>query len=107
MSLIPYEVFLLNVQVNDLHALALLASGERIGTTDATEAEAYQAQGVRLFNAGVLDRFSRSVEQRAEVTWHLFDGRINPAAAVYVARCAAERVALSREPLPTPVGTAP
>lgn len=104
MSLIPYEVFLLNVQADDLRALALIASGERIGTTDAIEAETYQSQGVRLFDVGLLDRFSRSVERRAEETWHVFDGRINAAAAVYVAQCAAERVALSRVPLPAPAG---
>lgn len=100
--LISYETFLANVQEQDLRALSLLASGETIKTTNAVEGDAYEAAGVRLYNAGCLTRLRRSLEVIGGETWHVFDGLVNPVALVYVANCAMERVMLSREVITPP-----
>lgn len=104
-TLISYETFLANAQETDIRALALLAAGDTIKTMNATEAGTYQAIGQRLYDAGCLTRFRRSLEVLNGETWHVFDGRVNPPALVYVAQCAMERVTLSREVIPAPAPT--
>lgn len=99
-TIISYSVFLQNVTQADLQALATLANGEPIKTLDPVEADAYEAAGLRLKNAGLLTRIRRSLEVIGGEDWHVFDGRLDPTAHGYVAKCAGERVQLSREPLP-------
>lgn len=100
-TLIDYPTFLANAQEADLRALSLLSAGELIKTQDAAEADVFEAQGVRLWDAGCLSRFRRSIEDIGGDTWHVFDARVRTGAMIYVADCAKERVMLSREPLPT------
>ena len=100
--IIDYATFLANAQENDVRALTLLAGGNTIKTMDATEADSYEAIGVRLFNAGLVTRFRRSLEVQTTDQWHVFDGMVHPTALSYVAQCAMERVMLSREVIPAP-----
>lgn len=100
MELISYAVFLAEAQENDVRTLSLLASGERIGTTNAAEADAFFAQCQRLYDAGLLERVNRGYEDKDGVLWQTFDGRVRPEAMVYVAQCAMERLILSRAPIP-------
>lgn len=87
-ALISFADFLANANAADVRALALLAGDEVIKTQDAAEADTYQALGVRLFNAGVVTRFRRSIEVIGGDVWHVFDGRVPVAARVYVADAA-------------------
>jgi hypothetical protein len=98
--LIDYPTFLANVQENDVRALALLAGGNTIKTMSSTEGDTYEAIGVRLFNAGLVTRFRRSMEVQTSDVWHVFDGIVHPAALNYIAQCAMERVKLSRAVIP-------
>lgn len=97
--MISYNDFLANAQESDVRALGLLANGEVVKTNDAAEAETYQAIGTRLYNAGLLTRFRRSLEVLSGNTWHVFDGRVDPVAINYIATCAMERIKLSRDPI--------
>lgn len=98
-TLITYDVFIANVQEADLRALTTLSTGDTIKTMDPAEADAYQVQGIRLYDAGLLTRFRRSIEVIGGETWQVFDGRLHPQAIPYVAQCAMERVMLSRNPV--------
>lgn len=100
---IDYVTFLANAQEADIRALAYLAAGNTINTLDAIEASAYQAQCQRLYDAGMLTRFRRSLEVLSGETWHVFDGRLSPTALNHIAQSAMERVTLSREVIPAPV----
>lgn len=97
--MISYEDFLANAQEADVRALALLCNGEVVRTNNAQEAEGYQAMGVRLFDAGLLSRFRRSLEVINNQPWHVFDGQVHPVAITYIATAAMERVVLSRDPI--------
>ncbi len=97
MSIISYEVFLANVTQGDLQALNTLLSGQQIATPDPVEAEAYQAAGMRLFDAEVVTRLTRSVERQDGVVWHVFEARVNPVAVGYMAQAAWLGVEASRE----------
>lgn len=99
---IDYAVFLANAEEADIRALAYLASGDTIKTTDLIEASGFQAQGDRLFNAGMLTRFRRSIEVIGDAVYHVFDGRVSPTALNHVAQSAMERVKLSRDVIPVP-----
>ncbi len=102
-QLIPWETFIAQVQADDLDALTFLAAGEPVRTQDPVQNETYKQMGIRLYTAGLLTRFRQSVEVIGNETWYLSDGRLAPAALPYVARCAKERVILSRNPvIPTP-----
>lgn len=87
-TMIDYTTFIANATPDDVRALALLAGDEVIKTQDAAEADTYQALGVRLFDAGVVTRFRRSIEVIGGEVWHVFDGRVPLAARVYVADAA-------------------
>lgn len=96
-AIIDYPTFLANVQEQDIRALSLMASGDLIKTMDPVEADGFEAAGVRLYNAGLVTRVRRSLETLSGETWHVFDGRVDPIAMVYVANCAMERIILSRD----------
>jgi hypothetical protein len=100
--IISYEVFLANVTKDDLNALASLANGEPIKTLSAAEGDLYEAAGLRLKSAGLLLRIRRSLEVISGEDWHVFDGRLDPVAHGYVAKCASERIGFSRLPIPPP-----
>lgn len=97
---IDYATFLANALEADINALAYLASGTVIATMDSTEAATYQAQGDRLYDAGMLTRFRSGREVRSGETWYVFDGLLSSTALNHVAQAAKERVILSRDPLP-------
>lgn len=101
-TIITYEVFLANAQPDDVRALALLADGSVIKTMNAAEADTYEAIGVRLYNAGVVSRFRRSIETISGETWHVFDGRVVPQALVYVADAARSFIQSQQAPDPAP-----
>lgn len=101
MALISYNDFIANAQEADINALAILAAGTQVKTTNASEADGYQAQCQRLYDAGLLTRFARGLEMTSDgVSWHTFDGRLAPEAVPYIAQAAKERVLLSRNPIP-------
>lgn len=99
-KIISYQVFLASAKPNDIRALALLADNETIATADVTEAEGYQALGVRLFNAGLVTRFRRSLEIVNGEVWHVFDGRVTRPARIYLAdACQAYLTTLQANPV--------
>ena len=100
MSIITYATFLAAAQEADVQALATLANGTIVRTQSAEEAEVFQAQAERLFGAEVITGFKRGKERVAGAVWHTFEGRVDPVAAVYIAKAAMERLMLSREELP-------
>lgn len=101
--IITYETFLAQAQPADVQALNFLAMNQSVKTQDPVEADAMQAQGQRLFDAGLLTRLTRSLDRASDGTvWHVFEGRVDPVGATYVARAASERLTLSRLPIPTP-----
>ena len=96
---IDYATFLANAQPADVRALAYLLAGEPIRTTDPVEADAFEAQGVRLFDAGLVSRVRRSLEEGVNDTVvHVFDALLKPAAVNYVAQAALERVQAAQAP---------
>lgn len=101
--MIDYATFIANAQPADARAMVLLASGDTIKTIDAAEADTYQALGLRLFNAGVVNRFRRSLEVIGGETWHVFDARVLPAALVYVADAAGKFLESQQLPPVDPV----
>lgn len=102
-TIVTYAVFLANAQPSDVRALALLSNGDVIKTMNATDADTYEAIGTRLYNAGVISRFRRSLETIGGETWHVFDARVVPQAMVYIADAAKSYIEAAQvEPEPAP-----
>lgn len=97
-AMIDFPTFLANATPTDVRALALMAGDEVIKTQDDAEADSYQALGVRLFDAGVITRFRRSLEVIGGEVWHVFDGRVPVAARVYVADTAKLYIESQQQP---------
>lgn len=99
--MIDYATFLALAEAEDIRVLNLLAQGHKLQFNVAEEAEAMQARIDRLDAAGFVVRDSRHRERRSDGLWIIFEALIEPAASIYVANAASERVQLSRDPLPT------
>lgn len=102
MSIISYANLLANAQDADIKALNILSQNIVVRTTDPVEADAYEAQCERLFQANVecVISFKRGKERAGDGTiYHTFEARVDPVAANYVAQLAAERLLLSRAPI--------
>jgi hypothetical protein len=97
---IDYPTFLAQAQAEDIRVLNLLAQGQALQFTNASEADAMFQRIVRLDTAGFVLRASRTYERRDGVMWQVFEALIDPIASGYLAQAASERVLLSRVPLP-------
>ncbi|RPE81851.1 hypothetical protein [Vulcaniibacterium tengchongense] len=98
--MLTYEQFL-TTPADDIRQLNLLAMGQKIEFNNADEAAAMLAQCERLRTAGLIVRLKHAKEAREGVEWQSFEAIVDPVAAVYLARCAAERVLHSTDLLPT------
>ncbi|WP_296280537.1 hypothetical protein [Pseudoxanthomonas sp.] len=98
--MISYEQFLALAEGEDIRVLNLLSQGQVIQFDNAADADVMQARIDRLDTAEFLLRATRHRDLRDGVRWHVFEAIVDPVASTYVAKAAAERVALSREPLP-------
>jgi hypothetical protein len=99
-TVITYADFIANADAEDIRVMNLLSMGQRLEFVDDTEAEAMFARIARLDGAGFIIEATRKFQRRDGALWQMFDAVIEPAAAAYLARAAAERVQLSREVLP-------
>ena len=97
---VSYADFLAAAQESDVRVLSLLAAGETPKTQDPAEKDEFEQLGNRLFDAGLLARFRVSREVISNEVWFVVDGRVHPTAVVMVAKCAMERLQLSRAPVP-------
>lgn len=99
--MITYDQFIANAETEDIRVLNLLAQGQEIKFNVAVEADTFFQRIQRLDTAGFVLRANRAYFRVGGVLWQGFTALIDPAASVYLARAAAERVQLSRLPLPT------
>lgn len=98
--MIDYPTFLANAEPEDIRLMNLLSQGHKLTYTDDAEARAVFQRIQRLDTAGFVVRCSHHYERRNGVLHQSFEALIEPAAAVYLADAASERIQLSREPLP-------
>lgn len=98
--MLSYPEFLAQTPIDDVRLLNLISQGQQIKFDNAPEADAMYEQLNRLEQDGLLLRFERSYERVDGVRWYLFEGIVDPVAAVYLANAASERLVLSRDPLP-------
>lgn len=99
-QLITYTQFLELAQEDDVRALTLFAGGEVIHTQSTEEAASFTNTLDRLWLGGTVTRVKSGREEIGDQTWFTFEARVKPAALVYVANAAKERLVLSRVPLP-------
>lgn len=98
--MISYAQFLASAQPEDIRVMNLFAMGQKIEFDNAAQADDMFARVGRLDSAGFVLRMSRTYENRAGVVWQRFEAFIDPVASTYLSTAAAERVQLSRLPLP-------
>lgn len=99
---VPYDVFLANVNENDLALMTDFIQGTRVSAADGAEADALFAEAERLYNAGMVHEVHRIFKEVNGVTVQQFDGFVTDVGKGYIARLAKERVLLSRDPIPEP-----
>lgn len=101
---VDYEVFLANVNEDDLNLLTSFLVGVEAFAHTPAEGEALFAKAQRLYNAGVLSSVSRRYIEaggiETPVTHQGFLGIVHPVAVGYLGKLARERVILSRDPIP-------
>lgn len=102
--MITYDQFIANAEPEDIRVLNLLSQGQEIKFSVAADADAMFQRLVRLESAGFLLRTNRAYYRVDGVLWQSFTALIEPAASVYLAQAASERLALSRDPLPAQGG---
>jgi hypothetical protein len=98
--MITYDQFLANAEAEDIRVLNLLSQGQEIKFNDGAEADAMFQRIVRLDSAGFVLRVTRAYFRIDGMLWQSFTALIDPVASTYLAQAAAERVQLSRLPLP-------
>ena len=98
--MIDYPTFLANAEPEDIRLMNLLSQDHKLTYTDPAEADAVFQRIQRLDTAGFIVRCSHHYERRDNALLQSFEALIVPAAAVYLADAASERIRLSRDPLP-------
>lgn len=103
MALIDYTTFVANVQKDHLDLLASFAAATRVRMpeSDVEQINAMRQRCLDLYNAELLERVAEGYERVNGETWHTFDGYVVNAAHGYVQHLANDRIAISRDPLPT------
>ena len=99
---VSYDVFVANVQQEDLNMLTAFTVGLRVRSGSPEEADALFNEAQRLYQAGMLVEVHRVYREEDGVVVQFFDGYATDIAKGYLARLARERVLLSREPIPEP-----
>lgn len=109
MALIDYNTFVAQVQKTHLDLLATFTAATRVRVqeSDTQQIDAIRQQCLELFNVELLERVAEGYERVNGETWRTFDGYVVNVAHGYVQRLASERIALSRDPLPTEPAPAP